>query len=129
RVHRRGKTKDLPGLRCTSHKISERSPHFLRSSKQAVLRRFFGSAQGVANGAKPHSLVMAHFEDHPLTRGEARQNIVNTAAQLRTKVLSLGIDASAFLGQELKTVYLAVARRHSRLLFLAHLTLANLIET
>jgi hypothetical protein len=100
----------------------------LRSPEKTVLSRFLRHAERRADGAKPHSLKVAHFENHTLARGKLIEDFSNPRIHLTAHELALRIYIGALLGNELQPVDFPAPGLYGYRFFFADFALPDLIE-
>src|SRR5262249_26597807 len=68
-----------------SYEVSQRHPHFLRGTEQAILGGFFGRAQDLPDPAQPQALVVPKFENHSFARRELVEDVLDPPPDLAAK--------------------------------------------
>src|SRR5579863_806288 len=113
----------------SSH-IPERSPQFLRGPEQRILRRLFRRMQNLTHRAQLQSVIMLQFEHHALPGRKLFERSRNPRAQLPPHQIALRIRPRPPIGHLIKQIVLAAVGifRHRRI-FLAHVSLAQVIQT
>jgi hypothetical protein len=86
-------------------------------------------SQRCADGAKPHPLKMAHFENHSLAWSELIENLPNPRIHLGAHELPLRVHICALLGDKLQPVHFAARGLYGHRFFLANFALPYLVQT
>src|SRR5213078_3177685 len=101
----------------------------LGRTEQRVLGGFFGRVQHFTNSPQLESLIMLQLKHHAFARGQPIERLRNSAAQLPSHEIALGIGSAATVGHlREKVILFAFGIRRYRSVFFAYLLLANVIE-